>query len=412
MPSRSVTTSIRRAGSGVALLLVLMITATAAVMAWSMLASTSVRSTINDNAYDGVEAQALADSGVQLAMHYLRNSDKSPVALSSGPYGDNYYPGQSNLQLWSDARGTVSITVTNIGPNNFTVVSRATVTGKQGTQTRTVEADVGLTRDANYTVQDALLMNSTLSLPSNITISGTALTRYATVAAPAVIVGQARGAVSLVAGVQAMSGAVTNANLSLPSPVSNDVLLMSELGNSPVGATSSAQRTYTWRGRQWVADVLPITVTGTRGPTATNPAGVYYADRNTTLSSATINGSVIIRTGKTLVVKGTTAINAAAGLPAVVTDTLDIQSSASSVVNFAVNGVVHVNTKVTNSLSTAAVGSVTINGALMLGATTGQVTSNFKVPTTVAYNATQATVPTLLGLGNVNGVRVLRWQEY
>src|ERR1700712_4000549 len=92
---------------GVALIMVLSVVAAASLLAWAMLSASATHAQGDANALDAAGGGSLADSGVGSAMHYLHYPDLvRPVSEDAATW---FYPGQTHLPLWSDARGTVDV---------------------------------------------------------------------------------------------------------------------------------------------------------------------------------------------------------------------------------------------------------------------------------------------------------------
>lgn len=162
----------RCARHGIAYLLVLVAVAAAAVMGWAMLSVSSLRAQVAVNATDGVDANALAESGVNLAIYYLRFPDRAPIDPVIGAAGNEHYPGEANLAPFPESTATVSVAVTNPQPDEFRIVSVAQLPAGQGgaTLTHTVVVTAGLQRDAP----------GGPSPPSELAISGIRVTSWAT----------------------------------------------------------------------------------------------------------------------------------------------------------------------------------------------------------------------------------------
>jgi hypothetical protein len=103
---------------GVVLMLVLSALVVAGILAYSILASAALDAQSSAHLRAAVEAESLAESGVNVAMHYLLQPQESPVALVQGLSGDWHYPGQGNVALGA---GSFSVTVTNIAPAKYRI---------------------------------------------------------------------------------------------------------------------------------------------------------------------------------------------------------------------------------------------------------------------------------------------------
>src|SRR5688500_17682261 len=82
---------------GVVLMLVLRALAVAVTTAYTALATAALGAQRSSHARTSLRAESMGESGVNLAMHYRRKPEDSPVALVSGAFGDKHYPGQTNM---------------------------------------------------------------------------------------------------------------------------------------------------------------------------------------------------------------------------------------------------------------------------------------------------------------------------
>jgi hypothetical protein len=389
---------------GVALLLVLITVATAAILSWAMLSASSMRAQVDVNALDGVEASSLAESGANLALYYLRYPEQSTTELVAGASGNLHYPGQANLAPWPDSRGTVTITVINPRQDVFQITSVASVPGRSGaTITRRVQA-VARLNYATFKVERATYTNGGFTVTSNMTVTGDL-----TVAGNVAIAsgGSVSGRIYAQNGASFTNG--VNAAVWSPVPEYSRLQVVKDTAITPDNALTT-QRAYTYNGQSYLAQQLGSTVTGTLGATSTNPLGLYFAERDTLFRNATINGTVVIRDGKSFIGRGNVTVTPAGGMPALVTEKLDVQSTVLTPANVTLNGLTWVNSSITNGLSTTTLGSLKVNGALLFGSTTAQVSSNAKFPITIAYDAAKSRVPKFAGSDTIAGITVTSWE--
>ncbi|HTW93727.1 MAG TPA: hypothetical protein VMD30_02965, partial [Tepidisphaeraceae bacterium] len=89
--------------SGIALILVIVVMAIAAVMAYAMLSAGALQEQVSANSIAQANADALAESGVSLAMYYLTHTSTAPV---TPPYTE------SGL-TFNSLSGSVTLTVSS-----------------------------------------------------------------------------------------------------------------------------------------------------------------------------------------------------------------------------------------------------------------------------------------------------------
>lgn len=381
---------VRARRRGVAMLLVLGVVAIASVLSWAMLSTASVRAKVEAVSTDGLEAAYQADSGVSYALYYLRYPEKSPVATQQGTY-NTFYPGQSGLSMWADAKGATDVTVTNTGDGLFSIRSTSTVAGLR----RTTVADAAYTYD-RYTVTHALATNGTFTIPSNMKVNGPVVSRGLVV--------------NLFNGIS-NSPAVTAAGTNV-TPTYSELALVDELSAS--SGSSSNDRPYTFDGLTYYAELAPATITGTLTSShpATNPKNVWYTRSDTVINNGTINGTLVVLDGKKLTVTGLNTITAQAEMPALIASgTLDLKTSTVGA-KLTVNGVAWAGATITDSaIIPASNGYLTITGALLMGGASPSISLTYKSPLTVTYAASAAKLWPMSKVKTVNGVAVRGWRS-
>jgi hypothetical protein len=374
---------------GIALMLVLSVVAAASILSWAMLSASTLRSQVDTNAADSLEASYLAESGVSYAMYYLRYPEKSPVGLVAGAF-DTHYPGQSNLSLWADARGTVNITVTNTAAYTFRIRSSSSVNGTE----RTVSADVRLTT-LGYPVTSAAGFNGPFTVGALTQING-----------PVLATGAVGGSTANITGSPALVAAG-----SAVVPTAAQVQLLSETGVAAVGTGVSTDRTYTYRGKTYVAERAPsvILVTLFSLRPQLNPMNVWYSDSNVSLSGAAFEGTLVLRNSAKLTVSATSVVSAKPGMPAlIVGGDMDMRNTLTLPSKLTVNGVTWIGNRITSTGTLRTDGELKIEGALLMGGSAPSVTHG-NSPVRVAYNTHALKVKDLSNVRTVNGIEVINW---
>jgi len=367
------------------MVLVVALMGAAAIMSYAVLGSSLMRAQAAGNNARARAADALAESGVGVAMYYLQNPASAPTLNADG-----YWPGANNLSLGTSVPGTVNVTVSRVTGTTYTISSTGRVSSGGDTVQRTAGATVlvnaafkvleGLTSGTNITIVDRMTVTNLLgtAVRSNGTVTISSLGR---ITGNVLAGGLSNGGV--------LSGIFT------PSVISNAV---------PTASQIKDFRTYTYNDQTYSAQKLNSnTITGTLGPTPSNPAGVYWNDTATTLGAlAVVNGTLILRNGATLnVSSGNKVVTAAAGMPALVIDG-SLRPAGGSVLT--VNGLVYARQGITG----LALSTLVINGSIMFGE--AGVASTYRGAITVLYNAASTAVPDFsTELATPQSIKVLSW---
>ena len=283
---------------GIATVIVMTAVATVAIVAWAMLSASQISSQVGRNSSSSRQSYYAAESGVSLGLYYLRYPDRAPVsAIDSAGY--SYYPGQTKVDVLSNG-SPVNIVVTPLGNNKYKVSSSPTDSSVANAQSSAV---VEVSRSTNL-VEHGLMSNGKLDLPTNVVISGT----VAAIGEITAGVGQLLGSVLNISSSNSGSGSTNNKIV----PTLSSLSLYKETGIRPSGASMS-QRSYTYRGKTYWADLAPSTITGTlKANATTNPCNVWYSNDEVTLNGVTLNGTIITR-GSDLKITGTTTITPVSG---------------------------------------------------------------------------------------------------
>lgn len=386
----------QRPRRGVALVMVLSVVAAASLLAWGMLASANMRSQVDNNAVDTVEAVSLAESGVSYAMHCLRYPSRvRPAAADPATW---FYPGELGLKPWSDARGTVDITVTNTGTNKYKIRSTATVTrgANLSAGKHTIEADVTLKLQG---IMNAAGFNGGLTIPSTMNISG-----------PVV----ASGAIPNFSSQVTNSSPLVVASENVVPPDSQVALLLETGTASTISGATATDRTYTYNGNTYIAEKAPATITilglNTLRP-ALNPLNVWYSDTSVNLNSANFNGVLVLRGSATLGVAGTCNVNGPSDMPTlVVNSNIDLKSTAVINAKLYVTGAVWIGGKFTALVNNRTTAVINIDGALLMG------NSSPKVEVAAAVNVTYkssavSSIKKLSTVPTIAGIAIDRWRS-
>lgn len=400
MSDACLSTSRRR---GVALMAVLLVTALAAVLGYSLLSSSAMHSQVAVNLQDVHRAELIADSGINFALYCLANPDKAP-SLTVGSAGNTHYPGGNDLALLGSDLGTVSIQVTNTALDRYTVLA----TGACGQARRTFEVTLEL--PSEYRVPHAMSAATDVTLPGNVVVNGSLRSDGVVTLATR---GSVRGHIESLNGASLANASVTPSFPTRSNPSWSELNLVKSLNTRhPVVATLLE---YYLDGHRYYAEPLPSTVITGRLQTLnmlTNPANVWYSNSTVTLRDAVIDGTIVVRGGGTdLVIEGSNTVRSVnSALPAVVVRD-DLLFRGGQVTSLSVEGICWIGDDISVIGTSSTTCSLHTRGALLLGGTGSLVRTRFRGTVTVDYDELKVRAP---DLANTNrwptGMRVLSWQ--
>lgn len=378
-------------------MMVTAVVAVASVMGVALLASSALQSEATSNHVAGVQAYALAESGINLGLYYLQNvndNTKSPVGIVSYPGGGvGPYP----RDLGTNVPGSFEIKFIRLTSTQYQVISTGTVpSASAGAVTRTLTANV----DVNYFTYGLTASNANnllgFTIPNSTTINGDV---YVTCA---------------VTNNGTVTGTIYAPNGSLLGGLLGGVLrsLTTALGLTPVPTTASVNHyapRYTYNGVQYNAKTITTTadIPATPDPN-TNPGGVYVASATLDVAGNTkINGTIVITPSGALRVAGTNnTITPVPGFPAVVVDG-DITYKTGAALE--IRGLTYVGGKINHALLQTG-GTLKITGTLLFASTSPSIDTGIQV--TVTYDRVKASVPTLVGANPPPcSVTVASWQD-
>jgi hypothetical protein len=370
-----------------AMAIVITVMSIAAILAWAMLAGTSIQSQVSSNGINAAIADAQAESGVHLAMYYLLNPQYSPVNLNSfSPVilgsGITF---ASTTQPAQAIAGNCSVTVQETAANQYTVTSIGSSAGSGfggGVITRTVTGQVQV--NTSYQITQAGTFNSAVTLKA-----GTSITSAANAISSSSTVTMSGGSVT---------GAVHTALSAPPAPTSADL--------------HDYSQNYTYQGASYSPVKLASATLSNQilGPTAGNPLGVFWYGSDVFLAgNNTINGTIVVKNGNLwLSGKNNTitaqSITSQTTMPAVVVDK-QLEALLTGNTGMTANGVVYAGTGLKGVGGSTT--NVSINGALLINS--GGI-SNFLGTLNVTYNTTNTTVPNLSTANQTpTSVQIISW---
>lgn len=361
-------------------MLVTAVVAVASVMGMAILSSNTLQAEASSSQDQVAQADALAESGVNLVMYYLQNlndNTKCPAALSAMNVNGPAYT-QTSVSLGSSVKGTFDLQVSHPSTNRYTITS----TGKSTATAAGVSRKLTVTTDVNYFAYG-------MSAP-NISSGG-----GFTIPAATTIIGDLYASGSIV-----NNGNVTGTVYATSTSGSGNCGLIKTLLNVvtatlvPTVASVNHYVTYTYNGGTYTAGVLLLPQSNvTLGPSPLNPAGVYVAATTLDITgNVKINGTLVCSTGATLRVQGTgNTITPTAGFPALVVDgNLTFKANNSTL---DIYGLTYLGGTVNRSSSPTGC-KLNITGSLLL-AGSSTPTLDSAVAIQVAYDRTKSSVTTL-----------------
>jgi Tfp pilus assembly protein PilX len=363
----------RKQPRGIALVIVLAVVAVSTVLAFALVGSQATLAQASHNSVKAMQADSLAESGVQLAAYYLQHPTAAPVLNAQG-----FYPGQTGVSLGSDIQGTVDITVTEVSSGTYDIACTANG-GSASSLNRTVSARASVAY--GYVPTEAFQINAALSLYSNMKITGSV---------------RALGTVNVAAGATVTGTIAATSVLGSLLNVGATAIIPAAAA-APVPASVPDYKTYTYKGKTYSAQLLGVGITSA-GPTATNPMGVYYTAGDRIIDKNLNITGTLISDGKLTIKTTTVSIDAMHGMPALIAKS-DIIFSGSSR-NMFVTGLSWINGSVTKAGLLGSGNNIKFDGAVQFAAA-GAISSLFSGNVNISYSPEKAVVPNFVaGVNN------------
>ena len=413
----------RPARRGVAMLLVLGVIVMGSVLGYAMLSSAAMQKQATTSAAAIAGAQGLAESGVNLAIHYLQNPEKAPGFPTTyataaqfdrdwgywrgtnGAYVDFGSPSVGSCRVdvdRPDAANRWKYRITSFGRAPGSTLERKVVA------TVTVEAEYHVDYAATFT-NDARLStrtmigdlmggnvysNGALSIPTGGRVLGYGVRRRV-MASTVFPEGLWRTPSPFPKIVPTFDEIRSYATYEYPAGVVNQATVLTGVTN--IGSGFDIQQL---------------------GPTSNNPAGVYYVPGNLTLhGGAVIDGTLIVQGSLTIVpaVVGNEirVRQAQRGFPAlVVQGNLTFNALLSVLPTTRVHGLTYVGGRIDTTVPGLLFPTLEITGALLVNGTTPIYPTLGTGMLVVNYNRELAQVPDLSQVGRTpTGIRVKSWKS-
>ncbi len=402
---------------GVAMLLVLGVIAMATVLGYAMLATGSLQKQVSSNGAATAGAQGMAESGVNLAMYYLQHPDKRNDYPATYPETENYDragtywrgTGGQFVNVGSPVAGSIKVTVNRSNPAirwqyDIQAVGRAAGSAVE----RKVEATVWV--NSEYKIRHAAMFSNDVTFTAGSRVGQNGQGNGDVYSNGAVIIRSTANVWGTGLRRKSLSTPVRPfLNWVTPVPLVPQVVPRN-------GTEVRDYRTYEMpAGTPRVASTLTIAAigdgTGTMRLQAStaNPAGIFYAPGNFTLTrNAEVRGTLIVA-GNLLVDGGEITCRANDGFPALLVNG-DIRfTNGLGTSNLTVEGVTWVGGKIDATLAQypalTSTGALLVNGASPIFALTsgGKVFLNF--------DSNRTALPDLSDVGRTpQNVKVISWR--
>jgi hypothetical protein len=357
----------RRHRRGMAMMMVLLFTAMAAVMAYAILGSSLSEERIASSEIPAAQADVAAESGADLAAYYLEYPIQAPAITPQSGSVPMYWAGTNGITFsgLGNQKANVTVSPTGTTGTSWAITSTGYYDYGNGT-TLSHTITSSLTTTNGFVVRQALASNSALNLSN----SG-ASTVIANSSGPALVTNSTMTRGSGLS----LSGGVTASGYSgnTLAPVSvNPVPPYSSI--YAYGGGSG----YTLNGILYTAESLLNWILGLLFGSP-NPANVLSLTSNYTFSSnQTITGTVYC-TGNLTISGNVTITPAQAGFPAlVVLGTTTLSGNGS----LTINGLFYSGKGLTSGSSTS---KLTVKGALLIDQ--GGISSSFDSQVNVTYKS-------------------------
>jgi hypothetical protein len=342
-----------------AMVMVKVVIAIAAVLALAMLASNTLQAKASAGRSSVIQAELLADSGLNRAMYYVYNQNDSTKCPFSLVVGGSYT--ESNVSLGNSVNGAFDLFIERTSQNRYRVVSTGKSTSSADTPIRkTVTGFL----DANYTAH-AMSFQGDVTIPSGVTVEGDVYAK-----GNLVNNGQINGMVYA----QSVSGSGSESGFSLIGAVDDLLSPVLNLLFPPNTTNVNHYTTYTYGGKTYLAKNIlsPALQNQTLGPTSDNPAGVFNKIGSLDLNgNVKINGTLVVIGGSVRVQGGGNVITAMDNFPAAMIDQdINFKTAGASL---EIRGLIWLGGRVTKSSTSVVNANLRVTGALFnpgSGATT------------------------------------------
>jgi hypothetical protein len=374
-----------------ALVLVVAVLATAAVLGYALLSANTLQAEISCNLLQAASAEYVAESGVNVGNYYLQMPEAAPASWTNTA-GYKLYATAVPLNDGTPSNFDLAV-VANPQPNTYTLTSTGWPSvGSAFSHTATAKVTVN-----RVPIPAAGVFGGDLVIALGATFSSSGVSGAQAI--------QANGIISTTGGT--IAGVLSAAPLPATAYVVPTVNTVNYYGVGSSGGT------YLWTDNITLGtpqQITASTLTAANLPAQlpTNPAGIFYHQGALTISGdLAIAGTLIIR-GGTLTVSGSVTLNPAAQFPALICDRDIVLKGTRHVVT--ANGVVFAGTGFSLTGNTKH-SSFLINGALLMpaGAMLSTATGGSLI---VNYSVANTNVPVLATFDEpATSVQINSWTQ-
>ena len=288
------------------MIVVMIAIATAAVLGYALLSGAATRSQIGQNDSRAAIAEAMAESGIELAKYYLLN----PSAAPASTLVNGVYAGQTAVSFGEGVGTIESIYVLNKGSGVYQIVAQGLAGGVRRVLTEEVTPQPPT---GDYADSWSIVSASSIYLPVNVTIE--------------------RGPIRVDGTLTMQSGAPDVTLYATAGPVGSTIkAITSSVGAAPTYDALQMLKTsvpsYSYNGTTYNAKFFSglLITTAMKNPTSDNPLNVWYSTNDVRISGGiTMNGTIIVNpttsaTKKLIVSSGDNTIKAvnSGALPALI----------------------------------------------------------------------------------------------
>ena len=375
-----------------ALLLVVAVLATAAVLGYAMLSVNTLQAQLASNLTHTAGAEYDAEAGANVAEYYLQTPTVAPSSWTSTP-GYKLYA--MAVQVNDGTTASFDVTAVKGASRNVYTIQSIGRTSTGSAYTHSTNASITVARVG---IPGAGVFGGNISIPTRTTFSDGAVSGALAI--------QANGTVTAVTG-STISGTIDRAPLSALAYTAPTAATVNYYG---VGVSPSTYLCYdgVTLGTPQLISATSIKTASIPAVAANNPGAIYYHFGNATISGTfTLPGTLIIR-GGTLTISSNATITPKTGYPAMVCEQGVTISGASR--TFTANGVVFIGGNYTWT-GTNTSSKFLVNGALVMpSGSTIQTTNNGTF--TVTYASAKANVPDLTTFDQAGlSVKVNSWAQ-
>jgi Tfp pilus assembly protein PilE len=339
---------------GFSMMMVIAVVAVAAILAMAVLSSNTLQAKASSGRAAVVQADSLAESGLNRALYYAHNiDDGAKCPIRSLAVGATYR--ESDVSLGPAVSGTFDLSIERRTQNRYYVEA----TGKVGPAATPLRRTVTAFVDVNYNLW-AMAFGADVTLPVNTTVIGD-IYCDGNLINNGTVEGTVYAKTVTGIGSQTEKGLLNDVVDAVTGIVKSLLSILNLLSPDPINHYT----TYAHNGKTYSAKSLSVSSlsnTTLNPDQETNPAGIFYKTGTLDLNgNVTINGTLIVM-GNLRVQGPNNVVNAPEGYPAlIVDDDLMFKQPASSL---EVWGFMHFGGRLVKASGSVVNSNFRVNGAL------------------------------------------------